>query len=191
MNAEEVIGAMKERGSGEGDVDEPKRTAIRGTIRRLKAGAADMGQAARGAALLAASSTDDRGGRMDRGARTALAGGVVLAYARPFTTGDGNGALKAGAWTPSDPAQARLHKRLIRSRNERYRPSAPADPRGSSSAAAGWFAPVNTARSWLRVSELAELQGERMQELAGALENELDATTSTARGPRRGGRVRA
>jgi hypothetical protein len=182
---------MKERRSGGGDADEPKRTAIRGTIRRLRAGAADMGQAARGAALLAASSTDGRGGRMDRGARTALAAGVILAYARPFTTGDGNGALNAGAWTPADSAQARLHKALIRSRNERYRPPEPADPRGSSHVAPGWCAPVNTARSWRRVSELAEVQGERMQVLASALEDELDATTSTARGPRRGGRVRA
>jgi hypothetical protein len=149
-----------------------------------------MGQAARGAALLAAGSTDGRG-RMDRGARTALAVGVVLAYARPFTTGDGNGALNAGVWTPADPAQARLHRRLIRSRNERYRPRGPADPRGSSPVAAEWFAPVDTDRSWFRVGELAEAQGERMQALAGALENELDAGTSTAQEPRRGGRVRA
>lgn len=180
---------MKERQSGGGgDADELKRTAVRGTIRRLKAGAADMGQAARGAALLAAGS---RGGRMDGGARKALAAGVVLAYARPFTTGDGNGALNAGAWTPANAAQARLHKRLIRSRNERYRPPGPADSHGSSPVAAEWFAPVDTARSWLRVGELAEVQGERMQVLASALEDELDATTSTARGPRRGGRVRA
>jgi len=182
---------MTERRSGGGEADEPKRTAIRGTIRRLKAGAADMGQAARGAALLAASSTDDRRGRMDRDARTALAAGVVLAYARPFTTGDGNGALNAGAWTPADPAQARLHKRLIQSRNERYRPPGSTDPRGSSPGVAGWCAPVTTSRSWRRVSELAEVQGEQMHVLASALENELDATTSAGREPRRGGRVRA
>jgi hypothetical protein len=57
--------------------------------------------------------------------------------------------------------------------------------------AAEWFAPVDTDRSWFRVGELAEAQGERMQALAGALENELDAGTSTAQEPRRGGRVRA
>jgi hypothetical protein len=56
---------------------------------------------------------------------------------------------------------------------------------------AGWCAPVTTSRSWRRVSELAEVQGEQMHVLASALENELDATTSAGREPRRGGRVRA
>jgi hypothetical protein len=183
---------MEERESGRAVAGELRRTAIRRTIKRLKAGTADMGQAARGAALLAASSTDDRGGRMNREARTALAAGVVLAYARPFTRGDEDGELNADAWTPADPAQARLHKTLIRSRNERYRPVGPADPRGSSpGVASGWLAPVNTARRWLRVSELAEAQGQRMRVLASALEDELEAPTPTSRGPRRGGRVRA
>jgi hypothetical protein len=185
------MGAMK-RWSGLGDAGVLRRTAIRRSIRQLKAGAADMGQAARGAALLAASSTDDRGGRMERDARTALAAGVVLAYARPFTRGDGAGALNVDAWTPADPAQARLHKTLIQSRNERYRPPGLANPRGSSpDVAPGWLAPVNTARSWLRVSDLAEAQGERMRVLASGLEDELDAITSTARGSRRGPHIRA
>jgi hypothetical protein len=182
---------VKERGSRRGVAGELRRTAVGPTIRRLKAAAADMGQAARGAALLAASPDDKRRGRMNPEAKTALAAGVVLAYARPFTRRDEDGALNMDAWTPADRAQARLHAKLIRSRNERYRSAPPARSSGSSSSASpGWLPPVNTARSWLRVSELAEAQRKRMRVLASRLEDELDAATSGSLGTRRGGRVR-
>ena len=183
---------MEERRSGGGVARELRRTDISRTIRRLKAGTADMGQAARGAALLAANSADGRRGRMNREARMALAAGVVLAYARPFTREDGEGALDVDAWAPADPAHARLHKTLVRSRNERSRMTRQADRRGSSPGLApGWLAPVNTARGWLRVSELAEAQAQQMRVLANALADELDASTSTGGGPGRGGRIRA
>jgi hypothetical protein len=168
---------VKERGSRRGVAGELKRTPVGPTIRRLKAAAADMGQAARGAALLAASANDKRRGRMNPEAKTALAAGVVLAYARPFTRRDEDGALNMDAWTPADRAQARLHATLISSRNERYRSARPAASNGSSSSASGWLPPVNTARSWLRVSELAEAQRKRMRVLASGLEDELEAAT--------------
>ena len=167
-------------------VEQPRSEASRRMVRRLKVGAADMGQAARGAALLTGTRVD-RGGRIDGDAKMALAAGVVLAYARPFTRRDGGGALNTDTWAPADPAQARLHKALIESRNKQYGSGGRTVARGRSrDGAPVTFTPGIPARSWPRVKELAEAQGRRMRALASRLEDEFHAPSFPRGAPHRG-----
>ena len=84
------------------------RAHLEAEIGRLKIGAADMEHAARGAAHIAAIRRGDLK-RMHADAEEALATGVVVSYARPFTRRQGIGALDEDEWSPDDEEQAGLH----------------------------------------------------------------------------------
>jgi hypothetical protein len=96
---------------------ERSNAVVRALARRLELGEGDMGQAARGAALLAELCRTDSCAQGN--GETALVTGVLLAYARPFTRRDDVGGLDADEWAPTDVRQARLHRTLIASRNHR------------------------------------------------------------------------
>jgi hypothetical protein len=137
---------------------EPSAAEVRTFARRLEHGGDDMGQAARGAALLAEVCRTD--GRAQGNGETALITGVVLAYARPFTRRDEVGGLDADEWAPTDMRQASLHRMLIASRNHRFTDTTTRS--GDSSDASGFPASVS-ARKWERISELAAEQKRRMR----------------------------
>jgi hypothetical protein len=137
---------------------ERSNAAVRALARRLEHGDGDMGQAARGAALLAELCRTN--GRAQSDGETALITGVVLAYARPFTRRDDVGGLDADEWTPTGVRQASLHRMLIASRNDRLTDTTTRS--GDSSDASGFPASVS-ARKWERISELAAGQKRRMR----------------------------
>ena len=137
---------------------EPSAAGVRAFARRLEHGGDDMGQAARGAALLAELCRTD--GRAQSDGETALITGVVLAYARPFTRRDDVGGLDADEWAPTDVRQASLHRMLIASRNDRLTDTTTRF--GDSSDASGFPADVS-ARTGVRIGELAAGQKRRMR----------------------------
>jgi len=147
--------ALPEAWGGDG---ERSNAAVRALARRLELGDGDMGQAARGAALLAELCRTD--GRAESNGETALITGVVLAYARPFTRRDEVGGLDAEEWAPTGVRQASLHRMLIASRNDRSTDTTTRS--GDSSDASGFPASVS-ARKWERISELAAEQKRRMR----------------------------
>ena len=149
------------------------RAHLKAEIERLRIGAADMDHAARGAAHLAAIHGGSLG-QMHADAEEAMATGVVVSYARPFTRRQGIGTLDENAWAPGDEREVDLHRALILLRNRRYAHTDRSDLRGVEDV----FGDGNYSESsvgiaadaWSRIVGLAESQASRMRELADDLQ---------------------
>jgi hypothetical protein len=151
------------------------RDHVTAEINRLRIAVADMQHAA-GAARHMAGMHEGSLSRMHDDAKQALETGAIVSYVRPFTR-HGVGALDKDEWAPASEDERRLHYALIELRHKRYAHTDKTDLRGTEDV----FGDGQFSHSWVelkpeawaRIEASAEVQAQRMRELANRLEGVL------------------
>ena len=156
------------------------RDHVTAEINRLRIAVADLQHAAAAARHM----TGVHEGSLDHmhaDAKQALETGAIVSYVRPFTR-HGVGALGKDEWAPASEEERRLHYALIELRHKRYAHTDKTDLRGTEDVfgdgqlSHAWV--ELKPEEWTRIEALADIQAQRMRELANRLEEVLSELKS-------------